>query len=91
MLYANQTLTGLTVNLDEDEIVGCHLVNCQILFGANQLPIFSDNCFENCDFHFSKSALVTIELLRRMLRIPHLREHVLATLGLVRDEVATRH
>jgi hypothetical protein len=91
MLYANETLTGLTINLDDDEIVGCHLVNCRILFGGNQLPIFSDNRFENCNFHFSKSALVTIELLRRMLQIPQLRELVLAALGLVPNEARSLH
>lgn len=91
MLYENETLTGLTVNLDDDEIVGCHLVNCRILFGGKQLPIFSDNRFENCNFHFSKSALVTIELLRRMLQIPHLHELVFAALGLAPDEGRTLH
>jgi hypothetical protein len=91
MLYSNETLTGLTVNLDDDEIVGCHLVNCRILFGGKQLPIFSDNCFENCNFHLSKSALVTIEVLRRMLRIPHLQDLVRAALGLVPDGAPTLH
>jgi len=91
MLYENETLTGLTVNLDDDEIVGCHLVNCRILFGSKQLPTFSDNCFENCNFHFSKSALVTIELLRRMLQIPQLSELVIAALGLMSDEARTLH
>jgi hypothetical protein len=91
MLYANETLTGLTVNLDDDEIVGCHLVNCRILFGGKQLSIFSDNRFENCNFHFSKSALVTIELLRRMLQTPQLHELVLAALGLVPAEAPRLH
>jgi hypothetical protein len=91
MRYENQTLEGLTVNLDDDEVVGCHLVNCRILFGGKQLPIFSDNCSENCDFHFSESALVTIQLLRRMLNIPHLAELVLAQLGLLPQETPTLH
>jgi hypothetical protein len=91
MRYENETLEGLTVNLDDDEIVGCHLVDCRILFGGKQLPIFLDNCSENCNFHFSESALVTIQLLRRMLHIPHLRELVLSELGLLPDEPPTFH
>ena len=91
MLYTNQTLTGLTVNLDDDEIVGCHLVNCRILFGGKQPPNFSNNCFENCNFHFSESALITIQLLRRMLKIPHLNELVLVALGVAPDEARTLH
>ena len=91
MRYENERLEGLTVNLDDDEIVGCHLVDCRILFGGKQLPIFLDNCSENCDFLFSDSALVTIELLRRMLRIPLLRELVLAELGLVLKTTLTYH
>jgi hypothetical protein len=91
MRYKNERLEGLTVNLDEDEIVGCHLVDCRILFGGRQLPVFSDNCSENCHFLFSDSAQVTIELLRRMLRIPLLREPVLAELGLVSNEAPTYH
>jgi hypothetical protein len=91
MRYENETLEGLTVNLDDDEIVGCHLVDCRILFGGKQLPIFSDNHSENCNFHFSESALVTIQLLRRMLQIPQLQELVLAELGLVPSEAPTLH
>ena len=91
MRYENQTLEGLTVNLDDDEVVGCHLVNCRILFGGKQFPIFSDNRSENCDFHFSESALITIQLLRRMLNIPHLSELVLAQLGLLPQEKPTLH
>jgi hypothetical protein len=91
MRYENKRLEGLTVNLDDDEIVGCHLVDCRILLGGKQLPIFSDNCSENCHFLFSDSALVTIELLRRMLRIPVLRELVLAELGLVPNERPAYH
>ena len=91
MRYENQTLEDLTVNLDDDEVVGCHLVNCRILFGGKQFPVFSDNCSENCDFHFSESALVTIQLLRRMLNIPHLAELVLAQLGLLPPQTPTLH
>jgi hypothetical protein len=91
MRYENQTLEGLIVNLDDDEVVGCHLVNCRILFGGKQLPVFLDNRSENCDFHFSESALVTIQLLRRMLYIPHLAELVLAQLGLIPEVTPTLH
>jgi hypothetical protein len=91
MRYENQTLEGVTVNLDDDEVVGCHLVNCRILFGGKQFPVFSDNCSENCDFHFSESALITIQLLRRMLDVPHLAELVLAQLGLIPQETPTLH
>lgn len=91
MRYENQRLEGLTVNVDNDEIVGCHLVDCRILFGARQLPIFSDNCSENCSFRFSEAALVTIHLLRRMLQIPHLKQLVLSELRLLPDEAATLH
>ena len=91
MRYENERLEGLTFNLDDDEIVGCHLVDCQILFGGKQLPIFWDNCSENCNFHFSESALVTIELLRRMLRIPQLHDLVLVELGLLPNEAPTFH
>ena len=66
--YENQRLEGLTFDLDDDEIVGCHLVDCRILLGGKRLPIFSDNHSQGCDFEFSKSALVTIQMLRRMLK-----------------------
>jgi len=91
MRYENERLEGLTFNLDDDEIVSCHLVDCRIFFGGKQLPIFLDNCSENCDFHFSESALVTIELLRRMLHIPQLHELVLVELGLLPKEAPTLH
>jgi hypothetical protein len=91
MRYENQKLEGLTVNLDDDEIVGCHLVDCLILFGGKQLPIFWDNHSENCNFHFADSAKVTIELLRRMLHIPQLHKLVLVELGLLPNETPTLH
>jgi hypothetical protein len=91
MRYENKRLESLTFNLDEDEIVGCHLVDCRILFGGKQPPIFSDNCSENCNFLFSESALVTIEVLRRMLHIPQLHELVLVELGLLPNEAPTFH
>ena len=91
MRYENQRLKGLTVNLDDDEIVGCDLVDCLILFGGKQLPIFSDNRSVNCDFKFSDSARVTVELLRRMLDIPPLRRLVLLELGLLPGETPTLH
>lgn len=31
MRYENQKLEGLTFDLDDDEIIGCHLVDCRIL------------------------------------------------------------
>jgi hypothetical protein len=91
MRYENQKLEGLTFDLDDDEIVGCHLVDCRILFGGKRLPIFSDNCSEQCDFDFSKSALVTIQVLRRMLDIPLLHELVLTELGLLPHQAPTLH
>lgn len=83
MLYENQKLEGLTFDLDDDEIIGCHLVDCRILLGGKRLPIFSDNSSQGCDFEFSRSALVTIEMLRRMLKIPVLHDIVLMSLGLL--------
>jgi hypothetical protein len=91
MRYADQKLEGLTLHLDDDEIVGCHLIDCQILFGGKRLPVFSGNRSDRCHFHFSESALITIEVLRRMLRIPGLRELVLAELGLVPSDAQTIH
>jgi hypothetical protein len=91
MRYENERLEGLTFNLDDDEIVGCHLVDCRIFFGGKQLPIFANNCSENCNFRFSESALVTIELLRRMLHIPQLHDLVLVELGLLPNEAPTLH
>jgi hypothetical protein len=91
MRYENQRLRGLTVHLDDDEIVGCHLVDCQILFGGKRLPVFSGNHSDGCDFHFSESALITIEVLRRMLDIAGLRELVLAELGLLPGQGHTVH
>ena len=83
MRYENQKLEGLTFDLDDDEIVGCHLVDCRILLGGKRLPIFSDNHSQGCDFEFSKSALVIIQMLRRMLKIPLLQDLVLTELGLL--------
>jgi hypothetical protein len=59
-IRALYTTEGLTLDLDDDEIIGCHLVDCRILFCKRQ-PIFSDSHSKGCDFEFSKSALVTIQ------------------------------
>jgi hypothetical protein len=83
MRYENQHLSGLTIRLDEDEIVGCRLVHCQILFGGTREPVYSGNQAIGCDFQFAQSALITIQMLRRMLAVPSLRELVLAELGLL--------
>jgi hypothetical protein len=91
MRYENQKLEGLTFDLDDDEIVGCHLVDCRILLGGKRLPIFSDNRSQDCDFGFSKSALVTIQVLRRMLNIPLLQDIVLMELGLLAPQTPTLH
>ena len=91
MRYENQKLERLTVHLDDDEIVDCHLVNCRILFGGKRLPVFSGNRSDSCDFHFSESALITIEVLRRMLDISGLRDLVLAELGLEPRRPHTLH
>jgi hypothetical protein len=61
MRYENQKLEGLTFDLDDDELIGCHLIDCRILLGGKRLPVFSDNHSQGCDFEFSKSALVTIQ------------------------------
>ena len=91
MRYENQKLEGLTFDLDDDEIIGCELVDCRILLGSKRLPIFSDNRSQGCDFGFSTSALVTIQVLRRMLRIPLLRDLVLMELGLLQHQEPTHH
>jgi hypothetical protein len=91
MRYENQTLTGLTIRLDEDEIVGCQLVDCQILFGGIRPPIYSGNRAIGCQFQFADSALVTIDLMRRMLEVPSLREVVLAELGLLSGQGQRLH
>jgi hypothetical protein len=91
MRYENQKLTGLTIRLDDDEIVGCQLVDCQILFGGARQPVYSGNYAIDCDFQFTKSALVTIQTLRRMLNVPSLREVVLAELGLLSNPAQTLH
>ena len=91
MRYENQKLEGLTFDLDADEIIGCHLVDCRILLGGKRLPIFSDNHSQGCDFEFSKSALVTIQMLRRMLKISPLQDLVLMELGLLSCQMSTLH
>jgi hypothetical protein len=91
MRYENQKLEGLTFDLDDDEIIGCHLVDCRILLGGKRLPIFSDNHSQGCDFEFSKSALVTIQMLRHMLKIPLLQDLVLMELGLLPRQMQTLH
>ena len=91
MRYEGQTLTSMTIRLDEDEIVDCQLVNCQVLFGGTRLPVYSGNDAIGCRFQFADSALVTIDLLRRMLTVPFLREVVLAELGLVSGDGHTLH
>jgi hypothetical protein len=91
MRYENQKLEGLTFDLDDDEIIGCHLIDCRILLGGKRPPIFSDNSSQGCDFEFSRSALVTIEVLRRMLKIPVLRDLVLMELELLPHPAPTLH
>jgi hypothetical protein len=91
MRYENEKLEGLTLDLDDDEIISCHLVDCRILLGGKRLPIFSDNRSQGCDFEFSKAALVTIQMLRRMLKIPLLQDLVLLELGLLPSQVPTLH
>jgi hypothetical protein len=91
MRYENQELDGLTVNLDNDEVIGCHLVNCRVLIGGKRMPVYSNNHTEDCAFHFSAAAQVTIGMLRRMLRVPGLREMVLAELDLLSGDSPTLH
>jgi hypothetical protein len=91
MRYEDQTLTGLTIRLDEDEIVDCELVDCQVLFGGSRAPVYSGNNAIGCSFQFAASARITIDLLRRMLYVPFLREVVMAELGLVSAEGRTLH
>ena len=91
MRYENQKLTGLTIRLDDDEIVGCQLVNCQILFGGARQPVYSGNFAIGCDFQFAESAQITIDILRRMLGVPSLREIVFAELGLLSSQAHTLH
>jgi hypothetical protein len=86
--YENQKLEGLTFDLEDDEIIGCHLVDCRIW---KRLPIFSDSHSKGCDFEFSKSALVTIQMLRGMLMIPLLQDLVLMELGLLPRQMQTLH
>jgi len=91
MRYENQKLEGLTFDLDDDEIIGCHLVDCRILLGGKRLPIFSDNRSQDCNFEFSSSALVTVQVLRQMLKIPGLKDLVLIALGLLPHQEPTLH
>jgi hypothetical protein len=91
MRYENQKLEGLTFDLDDDELIGCHLIDCRILLGGKRLPVFSDNHSQGCDFEFSKSALVTIQMLRGMLMIPLLQDLVLMELGLLPRQMQTLH
>jgi hypothetical protein len=89
--FENQTLRGLTIRLDDDEIVGCQLVDCHVLFGGIRPPIYSGNRAIGCRFQFAQSALITIDLLRVMLDVPSLRDVVLSELGLLPDEGHTLH
>jgi hypothetical protein len=91
MRYENQTLRGQTIRLDEDEIVGCQLIDCQVLFGGIRPPIYSGNRAIGCRFQFAQSALITIDVLRGMLEVPSLRDVVLAELGLLSEEGRTLH
>jgi hypothetical protein len=91
MRFENQTLTGLTLRLDDDEFIGCQLIDCQVLFGGTRAPVYSGNYAVGCRFQFAESALITIDLLRWMLNVPSLREVVLAELGLLSAQGATLH
>lgn len=91
MRYENRQLTGLTIRLDVDEVVNCRLLNCQILFGGMRQPVYSGNQAMNCGFHFAESAQITLEVLRRMLRVPALRDVVLYELGLLASEAHSLH
>lgn len=91
MRFENQTLTGLTLSLDEDEFIGCQLIDCQVMFGGTRLPVYSGNDAIGCRFQFAASAQITIDLLRGMLKAPSLRELVLGELGLLAAEDETLH
>jgi hypothetical protein len=91
MRFENQTLTGLTLSLDDDEFIGCQLIDCRVLFGGTRLPVYSGNDAIGCRFQFAATALITIDLLRRMLKVPSLREVVLAELELLSVEDQTLH
>ncbi len=91
MRYENQHLTGLTIRLDDDEVVDCHLIDCQIVFGGGRQPVYTGNYAIGCGFEFAESALVTIEMLRRLLQVPSLRQLVLEGLGLVGYDAQVFH
>jgi hypothetical protein len=84
-------MQGLTFDLDNDEIIGCHLVDCRILLRDKRLPISWDNCSQGCNFEFSSSALVIMPVLRGMLKIPLLQDLVLMELGLLPHQEPTLH
>ena len=91
MRYENQNLTGVTIRLDDDEVVDCHLIDCQIVFGGRRQPVYSGNYAVGCGFEFADSALITIEMLRRLLLVPSLRQLVLEGLGLSADNAQSLH
>jgi hypothetical protein len=91
MRYENQNLTGVTIRLDDDEVLDCHLIDCQIIFGGKRTPVYSGNYAVGCGFEFADSALITIEMLRRLLQVPSLRQLVLEGLGLSGHKAPALH
>jgi hypothetical protein len=60
------TITGKQVMLDWNNIQGCHLVDCQLIFLGLGPVILADNQIDGCEFAFSGPAASAVQFLNAL-------------------------
>jgi len=63
MIAQKQTYSNLTIHLDGSTFVGCHFVNCVLVYSAT-LPVHMNGCsFEGGRFEFGGAAANTVSFM----------------------------
>ena len=59
-------VVGVCVNLDEDEVIDCTLVDCELLFSGKPPKLFKAAKLDNCRWTFRGAAEFTLLFLAKM-------------------------
>ncbi len=65
MKHENKTFTG-TVELDDNEFIGCTFENCTLVYSGGKPPLITGGQFRGCKFEFRGHAADTVAFLQAM-------------------------
>jgi hypothetical protein len=68
MRFEQKRFEGGRVDLDGNTFVGCHFVECKLIFRGQGWPRFDGCLFTQCDWVFDDAAELTLEFLAWMYR-----------------------